>query len=92
MHGMIKRLKELVTASGQPLPGMPIVELAGNKRVLIENHLGITEYENERIGILVKYGKLIVTGEALEICCLSGQQLVITGKIDGILVERGHTQ
>ena len=50
-----------------------------------------TEYGQERIGIQVKYGKLIVTGESLEICCLSKQQLVIMGKIDGVLVERGHS-
>ena len=90
-HGMIKRLREFVFASGQSLPGVPIVELAGNKRVLIENHLGITEYEHEKIGIQVKNGKVIVTGESLEICCLSRQQLVITGKIDSIQMERGQS-
>lgn len=87
--GMAKRLKEFVFTSGQSLPGVPIVELAGNRRVLIENHLGITEYEHEKIVVLVKNGTVVVTGESLEICCLSRQQLVITGKIDGVQMERG---
>ena len=91
-RGLVKRLRNLIFASGQSLPGIPIVELAGNKRVLIENHLGITEYEHEKIGVLVKYGKVTITGESLEIGRLSNQQLVITGRIDGIQMERGEPQ
>lgn len=33
-----QRLARDADIHGQPLPGVPIVELAGDRRVLIENH------------------------------------------------------
>ena len=33
-----------------------IVEIAGDRRVLIENHFGVKEYSREKIGVKVKYG------------------------------------
>lgn len=63
------------------LSKIPLVELAGAKRVLIENHQGILSYSLEEIQIKVAYGKLLVIGEKLMIMQMSREQIVITGQI-----------
>ncbi len=70
------------------LSNTPLVELAGQNRVLIENHLGVLAYSLEEIQVKVKYGKLSVTGDNLRLLQLSREQLVITGRIDGIQLCR----
>ena len=86
---LLCRLAEHTGLGGQPLPGLPIVEIAGDGRALIENHLGIREYEENHICVAVKYGMLHVEGSGLELAMMSGQQLVIVGRIDKIMLERG---
>ena len=83
------RFKKLLDLSSQAVPGVPIVEMAGNRRVLIENHNGVAQYSNDRITVVVKMGRIIVSGRDLEICHMSKQQLVIVGYIDTVSVERG---
>ena len=85
---VVNRLTGMLNMSAQPLPGIPIVELCADKRVLIENHGGVIGYENEKICVAVTYGKITVSGAGLKICYMSRQQLIIAGKIDGIQIER----
>lgn len=73
-----------------PLPGIPLVELAGDERVLVEYHQGITEYSDERICVLVKYGYICVCGKGLALSSMTSQQLVITGKINSVSILRGR--
>lgn len=74
----------------EPLPGVPVVELAGECRVLIERHGGVTEYSRERISVKVRYGQVRVCGCGLELTRMTREQLVISGRIDGIeLLRRG---
>lgn len=72
----------------QPLPGVPIVEIAGDKRVLIENHFGVQEYSSQRIGVKVKYGVVLICGRNLELRRMSREQLVIRGCIENVTLER----
>lgn len=67
-----------------PMPGIPLTEILGNRRVLIENHLGILAYSADEICIKVKKGSVRVEGEALIIDCISSERVVITGRIFGI--------
>ena len=60
----------------------PIVELAGQNRVLIENHLGILGYSTDEIQIKVTYGKVCISGSKLMLQQMSREQLVITGNIE----------
>ena len=75
---------------GEPLPKVPLVELAGERRVLIENHGGVTEYGGEEIRVKVAYGQVCVCGMGLELARMTREQLVITGRIDGITLLRGR--
>jgi len=69
-------------------PGMTLVELAGDGRVLIENHQGVTEYGENRISVRVRYGFVRVAGEGLALHCVKKHQLIICGIIHNIEIER----
>lgn len=72
----------------ESVPGMPLAELAGSGRVLIENHQGVSEYGEARISIRVKYGQLRVIGENLTLQCVKKHQLIICGIIHRLEIDR----
>lgn len=85
----LEKLMDEMDLPGENVPGQPLVELAGDQRVLVENHRGVTEYGHEQIRIRVKYGELCVCGRGLEMIRMSKQQLIITGLIDTVHLVRG---
>ena len=87
-RNFLERLAEESDLVMEPLPGQPIVELAGDGRVLIENHQGVKAYGREKILVRVKYGYVCVCGCGLELHRMTREQLVIRGKIDGISLQR----
>ena len=87
---LMRRMGGQAVISGQPLPGIPIVELAGDRRVLIENHFGIQEYLNHCVKVSVGFGCVWIEGSGLEIVCMSANQLVVTGIIESVKLERGR--
>lgn len=76
----------------EPIPGQTLVELAGEKRVLIEHHLGVTEYGQRQIRVRVKYGSICICGQGLELVRMTKQTLVICGSISCIQLERNGKQ
>ena len=71
---------------GEPLLGLPLVELFGNTRVLIENHCGITGYSSCEICVRTRMGNYCIRGSNLEIAFMTKQQLVIKGSIESVAV------
>ena len=47
---------------GEPLPGQSLLELTGDRQVLIENHRGVTQYSRELVLARMGQGQLVVTG------------------------------
>lgn len=86
-----ERLADSADLSGEPMPGLPVVELAGDRRVLIERHGGVTEYSSERICVKVRYGAVCISGCGLELTCMTREQLVVTGRIDCVQLQRRKT-
>lgn len=84
----VERLADSADLSGEPMPLQPLVELAGDRRVLIENHRGVVQYSRERICVKVRYGTVAVCGCGLELSRMTKEQLVISGRIDAITVTR----
>ena len=72
-----------------PLPGIPVLELMGNSRVLVENHKGVIAYGDTEICVRVNGGMLTIRGCDLSLGYMSRCQLTITGCIDEIAVMRG---
>lgn len=80
-------MQQTVFAS-ESIPGRPIVEIAGECRVLIENHQGIAAYGGDRILVNVKFGSICICGCNLEVMHMTKEQLVICGRIDSIELQR----
>lgn len=91
-HHILQRLVDEADLAQMPLPGVPIVELAGDDRVLIENHRGVRAYGRECILVKVSYGCVCIRGCALELLRMSAEQLIIHGKIDSISLQRTAAQ
>ena len=86
----MERAALAVDLPGEPVPKLPLVELAGERRVLVENHNGVTEYGKEEIRVKVAYGQLCICGMDLELAKMTREQLVIIGRIDSITLLRGR--
>lgn len=84
----LERLADGMDLPGEPLPGYPLVEISGERRVLIENHYGITQYSHEQICVKVKYGHISVCGGCLELIRMTREQLIIAGRIDQVRLIR----
>lgn len=82
------RLAETAEMPGEVLPGQSVLELLGDKRILIERHGGVVQYSPEKIGIKLKFGTVFVCGCALELIHMTQGQLVIQGRIDTITLHR----
>lgn len=85
---LLRRMADSMDLAGEPVPGLPLIEIAGDRRVLIENHLGVREYSRERIGVNVKYGMVTICGCGLELSRMTREQLVISGRIDSLSLYR----
>ena len=83
-----QRLAEAADLPGEAPPGLPLVELLGDNRVLIECHHGVTEYSCEKIGVSVAYGTLRICGSGLKLRIMTRERLVISGRIDGMELIR----
>ena len=68
--------------------GKPIIEIAGDRRVLIENHQGVAAYGREKILVHVKFGSVCICGCNLEMLRMTKEQLVIYGRIDSVGLQR----
>lgn len=85
----LQHLADRTELESEALPGLPILEIAGDRRVLIERHGGVVEYGPERIQVRVAYGTVCVTGCGLELVRMTNRQLVIGGRIDSVCLQRG---
>ena len=82
------RLAEGMDISAEPMPGIPLVEISGERRVLIEHHRGVTQYGKDQICVKVKYGHVSVQGCGLELARMTKEQIVICGRIDCVTLRR----
>jgi len=83
-----ERMSEQADAGAESLLKLPIIELASDRRVLVENHLGIKAYCREKIMVNVKLGYICICGNHLQVLKMTREQLVVCGKIEGISIHR----
>ena len=69
---------------------LPIAELLGDKRILIEHHQGVIAYCCSEISVRTRCGIYSVQGNKLEIAKMTRFQLVITGNIECISIYKGR--
>lgn len=61
------------------------LRMHGNKKVIIENHSGITIYENDEVGINTAENYILVKGSKFKIEEISDYKVIIKGNIDEII-------
>ena len=86
----VQQLLASADLSGEAVPGIPVVELLGDQRVLIERHEGVTQYSDLEIRVKVSYGCICITGSKMELAAMTKAHLVITGRIESLALERGE--
>lgn len=88
---MLELMVEAADLPAEMMPGMPLVELCGDRKVLVENHRGVREYSPERISVRLTKGSLIIRGRKLNLEKMQAQTLIVTGTVEGLDFERGVT-
>lgn len=87
-YRFLEMLADRAELETEPMPAQPIIEVAGDRRVLVENHGGVRAYSSERILINVRFGMVCVCGCGLELIRMTKEQLVIRGRIDSVSLQR----
>ena len=88
-RGILEKVIWGADLPAEAVPGLPLVEIMGEHRVLIENHRGVVGYGCTEICVKVKFGIIKVCGDGLMLSRMTKQQLIISGKIDGVCLCRG---
>ena len=73
----------------EPVPMEPLIEVSGDRRVVIENHKGVTQYGRECIRVRLKFGSVCIQGRELFLARMTKGQLVVSGRIDSLELHRG---
>ena len=64
--------------------GLPRLELIGNRQLYLERHTGLLAYSDTQIDANTGFGVLRIRGERLTLVAMTGEELRIGGKIDGV--------
>lgn len=86
----MQNLSDGLNLGEAPVPGVTLIEVTGDGRVLIEHHSGVTQYGRERICVKVSYGCVEVCGCNLILAHMTPGQLVIRGRIESVTLHRGN--
>lgn len=81
-------LADSMDLAEETLPGQPIVEILGENRVLVENHRGVKGYSRQCVIIHVRFGEIHVSGDCLQVVCMSKERLIIRGVIHQVSLKR----
>ena len=84
--GLLERAADALDLPADALAGLPRLELVGDKELRMENHRGILAYGSEEIHISGGAFVVKVAGRELELRAMTGLEVLITGKIEQILL------
>lgn len=87
----VKEIAHSIRDQGNVSAVQTLVEMVGNRRVLIENHRGILGYGTEEICVGATFGCVRISGSSLRLCCMNREQLFISGQIQSISLECGKS-
>jgi sporulation protein YqfC len=64
------------------------LRMHGNKKVVIENHTGITVYENDEIGIKTNDQNILIKGSKFKIEEINSFKVIVKGEIKEIIFSK----
>ena len=82
--GILEGVAELFDLPADVVAGLPRLELVGNRQLYLEHHTGLRAYRDTRIDANTPFGVLRVRGQRLTLLAMTGEELRIGGKIDGV--------
>ena len=82
--GILEGVAELFDLPADVVAGLPRLELVGNRQLYLEHHTGLLAYSDTRIDTNTPFGVLRVRGQRLTLVAMTGADLRIGGKIDGV--------
>ncbi len=87
---ILSRIIATADLDAELTPHIPIIEIAGTTRILIENHVSVIKYECNCICVEMQYGIVEFSGRKLLIVKISKEQLAIEGEICNIRFIKGE--
>lgn len=84
---VLERAAEVFDLPGEVLAGLPKITMTGGRRIHIEGHRGIIQYERELIAVNCGAMILKIRGVRLDLVSMSAQELLIAGEVHGIDFE-----
>ena len=82
--GILEGVAELFDLPADVVAGLPRPGLVGNRQLYLEHHTGLLAYSDTRIDANTPFGVLRVRGQRLTLLAMTGEELRIGGKIDGV--------
>lgn len=82
-----ERISEKTAIPEELLSDTALMQVRGKRSVCIENHKGVTLYEQEHIQIAVKRGCVHIYGFALTIARMTKKTVEIRGKLQRLELE-----
>ena len=86
----MKPWKQIVSPTAQEIAPKTLVEILGNRRVLVEHHKGVLGYGTEEIILGATFGLVRICGMELRLCWMNREQVFVGGRIDAVYLEGGH--
>lgn len=81
------RIEDMLEIPKEITSNEPKVTIVGFNQMLVENYKGILEYEDILIRIKTSLGILNITGFGLNLNQMTGDDIVVTGKIESVELE-----
>ena len=80
-RGLLERAADALDLPADVIAGLPRLEIAGCRRLLMENHKGILEYGDEEIDINGGQVVVRIKGRGLELRAMNANDLSLEGLI-----------
>ena len=82
-----KIMPEILNLPDITMPGVPIIEIYGNHRALIEGRCTVVEYGGSCVKMHNACGTVCICGDGLAMAELSQFRTIITGHIESISIS-----
>ena len=87
MSSLINYFQNIFDLPVEVVADYPLLMLAGNKKILIENHKGIALYQSDKLKIRIKDGILNIQGHKINVKEINTEYLSVSGEITAIFFE-----
>lgn len=87
-----RKVGELLEMPVEVTSDLPKITMSGFDEVMIENFIGILEYEEFFIRIKTYIGNVIINGFNMKLNQLNSEDIIIKGIISNITLEKGETE